>query len=80
MLDSNSLEMVRQLAVGGPGEGVIRVRWHPRINQIAVSTSAGKVKVSDSVLFCSDSSHQLIHTHTHTLSLSLSSSPSVHAR
>jgi hypothetical protein len=26
-------------------QGVIRVRWHPRINQIAVSTSAGRVKV-----------------------------------
>jgi hypothetical protein len=45
MLDTETLEVAHRLALGAVGEGVIRVRWHARINQIAVSMSSGQVRV-----------------------------------
>eukprot|EP00038_Savillea_parva_P010730 m.192365 g.192365 ORF g.192365 m.192365 type:complete len:745 (+) comp18623_c0_seq1:220-2454(+) len=45
MMDVETLETKHRLALGGPGEGIIRIRWHPRINQIAVSMSTGQVRV-----------------------------------
>jgi len=45
MLDAETLEPVHRLGLGGIGEGVIRVRWHARINQIVASLSTGQIRV-----------------------------------
>eukprot|EP00729_Bicosta_minor_P009901 gene9901-34908_t len=42
-LDAASLEQVQRVSVSVVG--LIRIRWHPKINQIAVSTANGKVVV-----------------------------------
>lgn len=45
MLHAETLEPTHRITLGGVGEGVIRIRWHVRINQIAVSLSSGQVRV-----------------------------------
>eukprot|EP00041_Stephanoeca_diplocostata_P027213 m.746407 g.746407 ORF g.746407 m.746407 type:complete len:594 (+) comp23136_c0_seq6:186-1967(+) len=45
LLDGHNLTPVRRFGLAGTGIGVIRIKWHPRINQILCSLSKGHTKV-----------------------------------